>query len=58
MFGFLKPICPHCGSALEATGYSAPYPSHRCKTCIRRNTDKQKISELEKRIEDLEASND
>ena len=58
MFGLFKVKCPHCGGELEPTGYSAPYPSHRCKSCIRRNTDRQKLSDLEKRIAELEATND
>lgn len=50
--------CPRCGSKLEATGYSAPYPSYRCRSCIKSNADKKKIKELEARLAQLENASD
>lgn len=49
LFGL--PRCPHCGGKLERTGYSFPYPQLRCRSCIKRNSEK---GELEDRIERLE----
>jgi tRNA(Ile2) C34 agmatinyltransferase TiaS len=51
---FGKPKCPRCGGNLEYTGYSWPYPEWRCPACINRNKEKKRISDLEKRIKELE----
>jgi len=48
---FGNPKCPHCGNELEETGYSSFYPQYRCKFCIEKNKEKEKIL---KKIEKLE----
>ena len=47
--GLFTKHCPHCGSKLEPTGYSFPYPPWRCKNCIERNEIKKRIDKLEGR---------
>jgi tRNA(Ile2) C34 agmatinyltransferase TiaS len=57
---FSNPNCPHCGSELEETGYCAPYPSWRCRTCIKANREKkeheEELQSLRDRIARLERS--
>lgn len=55
--GLFSPKCPYCNGPLQATGYSAPYPTHRCRRCISVNQDKAKIQELTERLERLEDQN-
>lgn len=51
---WFTPKCPHCNGPLEPTGYSAPYPSHRCKSCIGAAQKERRIEELEARISQIE----
>lgn len=53
--GWLTHDCPRCGGPLEATGYSAPYPTHRCRRCMDAAAKDAKIKELEARLEKIEA---
>ena len=53
--GWLTPKCPKCGGDLQSTGYCAPYPSHRCPSCISKHRDAAKIKKLTERIEKLES---
>lgn len=46
--------CPLCGGKLQATGDSAPYPSHRCPTCIEANRVRQEIEDLKKQVAELQ----
>ena len=52
--GWFTPKCPRCGGELKATGYCAPYPSHRCEACISKARQKQETDELKRRISELE----
>lgn len=51
--GWFTPKCPRCGSALESTGYCAPYPSHRCNNCIAASIRDKEIKELRARVDSL-----
>jgi tRNA(Ile2) C34 agmatinyltransferase TiaS len=44
MFGlFSNPNCPKCGRETEETGYAAPYPQYRCRSCITRNKENKNL---------------
>ena len=43
--GWFTPKCPVCSGSLQATGYSAPYPSYRCLACIRAAEVKQLLAD-------------
>lgn len=47
---FSNPKCPYCGGDLTRTGYSFPYPQWRCRSCIRKNSEKKALKD---EIEDL-----
>jgi tRNA(Ile2) C34 agmatinyltransferase TiaS len=55
---FGPPKCPYCGGPLEETSYAAPFPQWRCPNCIERNSEKRKVQNkikaLENRIRELE----
>lgn len=54
--GWFTKKCPQCGSELEATGYSAPYPPYRCNNCIDNHKRDSEIAELRARLEKFENS--
>ena len=54
MMGWFTPKCPRCGGPLQATGYSAPYPSHRCPACIADSARDEEIKQLRARIDKLD----
>lgn len=52
--GWFDPKCPRCGGALQETGYCAPYPTHRCPSCIAAHKQQAENKDLRARIEKLE----
>lgn len=56
--GWFSPKCPSCDGPLEETGYSAPYPSWRCRRCIKENKQASEIKEMSERIAQLEKESD
>lgn len=56
--GLFSHKCPQCGGKLEATGWSFPYPTHRCPNCIRVDKQNKKIEELERKMEELQSKSD
>lgn len=54
---WFTPKCPRCGGPLQVTGYSAPYPSHRCPACIANAQRDAEIAALRKTVETLKGTN-
>lgn len=54
--GWFTKKCPQCDGALEATGYSAPYPAYRCNNCIDNHKRATELAELRARVDELENS--
>lgn len=49
--GLFTPKCPRCGGVLQETGYSAPYPTHRCPSCIAAHERKSEVDTLRAALE-------
>lgn len=52
--GWFSLKCPQCGGPVEATGYSAPYPAYRCKSCIASAARELELAALRERVARLE----
>ncbi len=54
--GWFTPKCPNCGGVLQFTGYCAPYPTHRCQSCIENHRRDAEIKALRSELHQRQAN--